>query len=249
MRRFFVEEINPEVGLCIIPKKEAGHMVKVLRMKQGDRFILMDAKGNRFEAVLEDISRHEVSARIIRELPGPTSSPIAINIYQALLKPRMMDYLVEKTSELGVSRIKPFYSERTVIRLDQNSTSNKLRHWKEIARTSSKQSGRLVPADITEPVQFDELIKSISKTNGLKVVLWEGENITDLKELLRSKKPSKNFFGVIGPEGGFARKEIDQLKDAAIIPVSLGSRILRAETAAIALTTIIQYECGDLGIK
>lgn len=248
MRRFFIEETNIQNGLCIIPEKEAKHMIKVLRMKQGDAFILMDANGNRFESVIEDISRHEVSSRIIRELPKPSTSPISINIYQAVIKPRMMDYMVEKTSELGVSRITPFYSERTVIKLDDDNASNKLRHWKEITRSASKQSGRLVPAEISAPVQFGDMIKSIMKTKGLKTALWESENITDLKELLRSEKPSSHFTGVIGPEGGFTKKEIDQLKDAGIIPTSLGSRILRAETASIALTTIIQYEWGDLGV-
>ncbi|MGD9159108.1 MAG: 16S rRNA (uracil(1498)-N(3))-methyltransferase [Desulfobacteraceae bacterium] len=247
MRRFFIEEIDQKDGLCVIPEKEAKHMIKVLRMKQGDSFILMDEKGNHFESVIEDISRYEVSARIVKALPKPSISPVTINICQAVLKPRMMDYMVEKTSELGVSSIMPFYSERTVIKLDDSKAVNKTRHWKEIARSASKQSGRIAPAEISGPVQFNDLIKSASKTEGLKVVLWEGEDITYLKKLIRSENPSSNFTGIIGPEGGFAKKEIEQLKDAGIVPVSLGSRILRAETAAIALTTIIQYEWGDLG--
>ena len=248
MRRFFIEEINPEEGLCVIPEKEARHMVKVLRMRPGDPFVLMDGKGERFEAVIENISRHEVSAKIIKALPGPTSSPLSINICQAVLKPRMMDYMVEKTSELGVAAIMPFFSERTVIRLDDNKASNKTRHWKEIARSASKQSGRLVPAEISVPVQFDKLVGLVGKRDGLKVVLWEGEKRTDLKELLGYEKRSQDFTGIIGPEGGFTENEIAQLRDACIIPVSMGSRILRAETAAIALATIIQYELGDLGI-
>ena len=248
MRRFYIEEINPKDGLCVIPEKEARHMIKVLRMKPEDRFILMDGKGERFEAVIEDIKRYEVSARIIKELPEISTTPIVINIYQALLKPRMMDYLVEKTSELGVSSIMPFYSELTVINLDDSKASNKTRHWREIARSASKQSGRHVPAEISGPVKFDDLVKSLREMKSMKVVLWEGEKTTDLKELLRSQKPFSNFTGIIGPEGGFARKEIDQLRDEGIIPVSLGLRILRAETAAIALTAIVQYEWGDLGI-
>ena len=248
MRRFFIEEIDQKDGLCVISEKEAKHMIKVLRMKQGDTFILMDEKGNHFESVIENISRYEISARIIKELPKPSSSPVSINIYQAVLKPRMMDYMVEKTSELGVSAILPFYSERTVVKLDDSKAVNKTRHWREIARSASKQSGRLAPAEISGPIQFRDLIKSVGKIDSLKVVLWEAEDITDLKGLIRSQKPSPNFTGIIGPEGGFAGKEIDQLKDAGIIPVSLGSRILRSETAAIALTTIIQYEWGDLGL-
>jgi 16S rRNA (uracil1498-N3)-methyltransferase len=248
MRRFFVEKIDPENGVFVIPEKEAKHMVKVLRMKQGDRFILMDRKGNRFESVIEDASRYEVHARIIKELPKPSSSAVSINICQAVLKPRMMDYMIEKTSELGVSRIMTFYSERTIIKLGENKTSNKIRHWEEISLSASKQSGRVKPAEISAPVQLHDLIRSAKEAEGLTVVLWEGENITGLKELIRSQEPSSIFTGIVGPEGGFTGKEIVQLRDSGIIPVSIGSRILRAETAAIALTTIIQYEWGDLGI-
>ncbi|MBN2420070.1 MAG: 16S rRNA (uracil(1498)-N(3))-methyltransferase [Deltaproteobacteria bacterium] len=248
MRRFYIEEINPEKGLCVIPEKEAKHMLKVLRMRQGDRFVLMDGKGNRFDAEIGDISHHKVTARLISELPKPSSSPVNITIFQAMIKPRMMDYMIEKTSELGVSHIIPFYSERTVIRINDNNSSNKTRHWKEIARSASKQSGRPRPAEIAEPVQLSDLIKTISNTHGMKIVLWEGENNTDLRKLLKAEEPSADFTAIIGPEGGFAKKEIEQLKDSNVIPVSLGSRILRAETAAIALTTIIQYEWGDLGI-
>jgi len=248
LRRFYIEETEKKDGLCIIPEKEAKHMIKVLRMKQGDRFILMNYKGERFEARIEGISRFEVSARIIKELPKPPSSPVSINICQAVIKTRMMDYMVEKTSELGVSRITPFYSERTVIKFDDKKALNKTRHWREIARSASKQSGRLLPADISEPLRFDDLIKFAGDIDGVKIVLWESERIKDLKEMLVSKGPSSNFTGIIGPEGGFTKREIDQLKNAGIVSVSLGSRILRAETAAIALTTIIQYEWGDLGV-
>ncbi len=248
MRRFFIDEINPEDGVCSLPEKEVRHMIKVLRMKQGDRVILMDGKGRRFESVIEHISRHEASARITMELPELSSSPVAINICQAVLKPRMMDYMVEKTSELGVSRITPFYSGRTVIKFDENNASNKTRHWKEIARSAVKQSGRPSPVEISDPLMFNDLLKLIHESDGFKVVLWESENNTDLKEQLRSVPPSGDITGIIGPEGGFTENEIDQLREAGIIPVSLGTRILRAETAAIALSTIIQYEWGDLGI-
>ncbi len=249
MRRFFIEEIDTEDGLCLIPEKEAKHMVKVLRITKGDHIILMDGKGERFEAVMEEVTRHKVYARIIKELPRPLTSPIAITICQALLKPYMMDYMVEKTSELGVFAIMPYYSERTVFKLDENNAFNKKRHWKKIAQSATKQSDRLTPSDISAPVEFDDMIKLLWECDGLKVVLWEGENITDLKALLCISGPSQKFTGVIGPEGGFSQKEISKLREAGTIPVSLGSRILRAETAAIALTTVIQYEWGDLGIQ
>lgn len=248
MRRFFIENIEPGAGSFIIPEKEARHMVKVLRMKQGDRFILMTAEGLRFEAEIEGNTNHGLSAKITGELQRPEPSPVEIKICQALLRSRKMDYLIEKTSELGISAILPFFSERTVIKLDDKKQTNKLRHWKEITRSAVKQSGKDIPAVISEPVPFDSLISNLRDAEGLKTVLWEGENTRDLKEVLRAKGPEACFTGVIGPEGGFTPGEIEMLKKGGVTPVSLGTRILRAETAAITLAAIIQYEWGDLGI-
>jgi len=249
LRRFFIEEIKEKDGICAIPEPEARHIIKVLRMRQGDRLILMDSKGERFEASIESLSRRKLTVKLIKKLPTPPDSPVSIDICQAVIKPRVMDYMIEKTSELGISNIHPFYSERTIIKLENNKVSQKIRRWKEISRSAVKQSGRPLPAGISEPVSLNELLKNFKKREGLKVVLWEGEGIQDLKGLLREGTPAPHFTGVVGPEGGFSQAEIAQLKDAGFIPASLGTRILRAETAAIALAAIVQYEWGDLGVR
>lgn len=247
MRRFFIEEIKEKDGICIIPESEAKHILKVLRMKQGDSLILMDSKGISFEALIESVTRRELTAKLIKKLPEPEPSPISIDIYQALIKSRKMDYMIEKTSELGVSNIIPFYSERTVIKFEENKMQQKMRHWKEISKSAAKQSGRPVPADILKPISFKELLHNLQNKEGLKVVLWEGEFGNDIKGLLRSSLPGSHFTGIIGPEGGFSQDEINALKNAGFIPAGLGTRILRAETAAITLVAIVQYEWGDLG--
>jgi 16S rRNA (uracil1498-N3)-methyltransferase len=249
MRRFFIDEIKDVDGSCVMPGSEAKHIVKVLRMKQGDRMILMDSKGASFEALIESVTRRELTVKLIKKLPEPPPSPISIDICQAVIKPRLMDYMIEKTSELGVSNIIPFYSERSVIKFEENKVQQKLRHWKEISRSAVKQSGRPVPANILKPVPFKDLLRSLQNKEGLKVVLWEGELDNDIKGLLKSGLPESHFTGIIGPEGGLSLDEIDALKNAGFIPAGLGSRILRAETAAIALVTIFQYEWGDLGIQ
>jgi len=120
MRRFFIEEIKEKEGFCKVPEPEARHIVKVLRMKQGDRLILMDSGGKRFEASIESAALKELTVKLIKKLPEPPPSPVSIDICQALIKSRVMDYMIEKTSELGISNIIPFYSERTVIKLDKN---------------------------------------------------------------------------------------------------------------------------------
>ena len=223
-------------------------MIKVLRMKAGDLCALINAKGEGFEAVIETASRKGVYARIIKPLPLKAPSPVQIEICQAVLKPRMMDHMIEKTSELGINRIQPYYSDRTVIKPDKDIGLNRQRHWRMIAQSALKQCGRAIPTDIKEPIDFKEMVMAVAQKKGVKIVLWEGEERSELKTILRANGPAPDFTGIIGPEGGFTGQEVNLMMDAGITPVSVGTRILRAETAAIVLTAIVQYEWGDLGL-
>jgi 16S rRNA (uracil1498-N3)-methyltransferase len=247
MRRFFVEEIKERDGFVVIKGPEARHISRVLRMNKGDHFILMDGKGSRFEAVIESSGPKEIRVRLAGVLPIPVSSPVDIILCQALLKSRAMDYLIEKSSELGVIEIIPFFSERTVIRDVRYSSEGRARRWREIAQGAAKQSDRIKPAEICLPASFREICERYQNDDAMKVILWEREESTDLKRLLRAHPSSARFIGMVGPEGGFASTEIDMAGKAGFIPVSIGRRILRAETAAVTLVAIVQYEWGDLG--
>ena len=229
LRRFFVGEIKTIDGGCLVTGSEARHITKVLRMGRGDRLILLDGKGARFLAVIESASPREVKVVLEKRLPGPLPSPLKITLCQALLKSRHMDYLIQKTSELGVDRILPFSSERTVVRLPKNGVANKLRRWREVAQNSAKQSGRSIPAEIEECIPFDARVAPWKGEDALKVVLWEAEGVQDLKSLLKTSAGIKSFAGMVGPEGGFTREEIHMAREAGFTPVSLGNRILRSE--------------------
>ena len=232
----------------MIRGSEAKHITKVLRMRRGDRLILMDSHGARFQALIESSRHHEVLVTLEKSLPKSSPSPIQITLCQALLKSRAMDYVIQKTSELGVDRIFPFSSERTVVRIDEDRVGNKARHWREIAYHTSKQSGRGIPAKIDPLSSFKDLVEQERWEDAMKVILWEDEEAKDLKGLLRGSSPPGKFIGVVGPEGGFARKEIESAGRAGFISVSLGDRVLRAETSAITMVAIVQYEWGDLSL-
>jgi len=249
LRRFFVEEISVDNGACIISGSEAKHISNVLRMRAGDRFILMDGKGFRFQAVIESASSKGVRAVLEKPLPKAPPSPVHITLCQALTKSRAMDDLLQKTSELGVDHIVPFYSERTVVEYKKERLVNKIRHWREIAISAAKQCGRSIPTRIEPPSSFRELMERWRGEVALKVVLWEEEESKDLKSALRASPPTANFVGIIGPEGGFSKREIAAAGDAGFVSVSLGERILRADTAAITTVAIVQYELGDLCLK
>ena len=250
MKRFFLEEIKKTAdGFCVITGSEARHISKVLRMKKGDRFLLMDRIGDRYETEIESISSSEVLVRLLRPLQGPDSSGFEITLCQAILKTGHMDFMIEKSSELGVTRIMPFFSERTVVKLDHDNAANKVRRWREKAVSAAKQSDRAVPAEISMPGIFTDILREWQENDSLKVILWEKEESKDLKELLRAAAPFNHFVGLVGPEGGFSTGEVDAAAQSGFIPVSLGKRILRAETAAMALVAVVQYEWGDLSLE
>ena len=248
MRHFFVDEIRETEGVCSISGSEAKHITRVLRMKAGERFILMDGKGVRFQVVIQSAKPREVLVCLEKPIPKPLPSPVTIILCHALLKSRPMDYLIQKTSELGVDRILPFPSERTITVLKGKRLSSRMRHWREVAQNAAKQSGRHMPAAIEDLCSLKELVKKWQRQDCLKVILWEDEGSKDLKGLLKSSSSIEAFIGIVGPEGGFAKEEIEIARDSGFIPVSLGNRVLRSETAAITMVAIVQYEMGDLSL-
>lgn len=248
MRRFYIEEINSDDKLCVITGSEAKHITKVLRMTPGDRFILMDGEGSRFEALIESVSSREVVVLLENRLPEPLPSAVNITLCQALLKPSAMDYLIQKTSELGVDCILPFFSGRTVISFDEDRLANKMRHWREIAKNSAKQCGRSVPVKIETPCSFKELMVKWHGEKALKAILWEDERSKNFKTLLKSSSAIKRFMGIVGSEGGFTWEEIEAAGEAGFESASMGGRVLRAETAAITMVAVVQYELGDLSL-
>lgn len=246
LRRFIVDEVRPEQGLVSIKGHEARHISRVLRIGPGDRIVLMDKKGARFLAQVESAGPDHVTVSIQESLQAPLSSPLEITLCQALLRQGPMDFVIQKTSELGVSHLFPFLSERTVVKPDEKGKANKMRHWEEIAIAASKQSDREKPPVIHPVFPFTGLVDRFKTGNHLKVILWEGEETRDLKGVIRDLKPGTAAVGIIGPEGGFAGGEIEAAVKAGFLPVSMGRRILRAETAAVAFVAVLQYEWGDL---
>jgi len=246
LRRFLIDKIDPGAEAVTIQGDEARHVAKVMRMRPGDRLTLMDTAGARYQAVIDTLTSREVRVRIESPLPSPALSPVTITICQSLLKARAMDYMVQKASELGVHTIVPFFCRRTEGRYDHRRIVKKTAHWRNIARSATKQSNRRAPAEIPDPFSFSRLMETWKGRDALKIFLWEREESQDLKNLLRTAPLRAQFIAVVGPEGGFEPDEAATARDAGFIPVSLGTRILRAETAAIAVSVIVQYEWGDL---
>lgn len=244
-----MERIEGEGGPFSIKGREARHIARVLRMGPGDRLILMDRAGKRFEAIIESADQKEVRVLLSGSIPSPSAPQVEIVLCQAVLKSQAMDALVQKASELGVASIYPFLSSRTVVRLDERRSLQKARRWQEITEAAAKQSDRHMPPTIYPCMGFLEMMERWRGEPASKVILWEQEAKLDLKSFLRDSAPRPRFIGVVGPEGGFELREIEAAKHAGFLPLSLGGRILRAETAAIAVVALVQYEWGDLCLR
>lgn len=238
MRRFFIEKDDIKGSTVALRGDEAHHLKTVLRMEPGAVVELFDGLGSIYVAKIKALTS-AVSLEILSHETAPTTKP-TLNVAQGVLQGKKMDFLVQKASELGVGSIIPFHSKHTTLR---NPSENKIYRWQKIAFEASKQCRRPHPLEVKPLTSLDEILSSASKYT-LKVILWEQEKKNTLKDL-KDLNSLDSLLVVIGPEGGFAREEIDRCRHAGFLPVSMGSRTLRAETAALSAMAIVQFLAGN----
>jgi 16S rRNA (uracil1498-N3)-methyltransferase len=209
----------------------------------GSIITLTDPKGNDFRGRVTRLSEEEASIFIFDAFPSPTESSLEIILLQALPEKERMELIIQKTTELGVSAILPFQSERSISLKEREAKQKKAHRWQHIAIKAVQQSRRAKVPYVGECRPFQEVLEDC-REDGLKILLWEKEG-ENLKGVLRESLTQK-IYVMVGPEGGFTDREVKLAKEKRFIPVKLGQRILRTETAAIALLGILQYELGDL---
>jgi 16S rRNA (uracil1498-N3)-methyltransferase len=225
--------------------EEVKHIKKVLRLRAGDEVVVFDGLGKEFEGTIVEEGLSSVMIKIQKVYSSKKDSPLEVTLAQSLLKGEKMDYLIQKATELGVKDVIPFLSSRSVPLLDKLGKLKRHHRWERIAIEASKQCGRSVVPKIESLQDYSEILRRASP-NTLRLIFWEREG-TKLKEILERSKESKKIFFVIGPEGGLSKGEVEEAKRAGFIPVTLGKRILRAETASLCFLSILQYEQGDIG--
>jgi 16S rRNA (uracil1498-N3)-methyltransferase len=245
MSRFYVPTPQIEKGMLRVEGNEVKHIRRVLRLKAGDEIIVFDSLGKEYEGTIIEETTSSVVIKIQNIFLSKRDSPLDVTLAQSLLKGEKMDYLIQKATELGVKEIIPFFSSRSVPLLEKSGRLKRHHRWGRIAIEASKQCGRGVVPKI-EPLQDYSEMLQIASPGSLCLILWEREG-GQLKEVLERSKEKTRIFFIIGPEGGFSQEEVEEAKRAGFIPVTLGRRILRAETASLCLLSIIQYEQGDIG--
>jgi len=209
----------------------------------GSLITLTDSKGNDFRGRVLRLSKEEASVLIFDAYPWPTESPLEIILLQALPEKERMEFIIQKATELGVSAIIPFKSERSISLEERERKQKKSLRWQEIAIKAVQQSRRAKIPKVESYRTFEEALE-VCKGDVLKILLWEKKGL-NLRNVLKEYFPQKVYV-MIGPEGGFNEGEVELAKGKGFIAIKLGQRILRTETAAIALMAILQYELGDL---
>jgi len=245
MARFYIPQPRIENGMLSVEGDEVKHIRKVLRLKSGDEISVFDGLGREFEGAIVKEGLSAVVIGIKNVYSSTRDSPLEVTLAQSLLKGEKMDYLIQKATELGIEEIVPFLSSRSVPFLEKSKRIERLQRWKRIAVEASKQCGRRVVPEIEFLQYYPEMLQRATP-DSLRLILWEREGVK-LKEILERPKERKKIFFVVGPEGGFSEGEVDEAKGSGFTPVTLGRRILRAETASLCLLSILQYELGDMG--
>ncbi|MBI5699725.1 16S rRNA (uracil(1498)-N(3))-methyltransferase [Candidatus Saganbacteria bacterium] len=243
MNRFYVPSDQIKGDEVSITGSDVNHIKNVLRLKAGDKIEVFDGSQKSYLCELQEFNREFIRGMIISETKKDIEPTIKVTLAQCLLKGKKMDLVIQKAVELGVDRVIPVTSERSVPDIKEKE-DKKLSHWRTIAKEAAEQCGRTLVPDISSLLSFEELLK-LGKTFDLALVPWELETGNSLKQAL--KEPRRlaagpaSFLVTIGPEGGFSNEEIAKAGSAGFKAVSLGRRILRAETAAISTLANIYF--------
>ncbi len=218
----------------------ANHVARVLRLRPGDPLILFDDTGGEYAATVRELLRDAVRVTVGDYLDVSRESPLRVTLAQGISRGDRMDVVVQKATELGVHRIVPLLTERTVVRLNAGQAANRLRHWRAIAVAACEQCGRNKLPEVTPPMALQEFLVSDLPT-GLRLLLKP-----DARLKARELPEANAATLLIGSEGGLSDAEQSAALAAQFQGLSLGPRILRTETAALAALAVVQQQLGDL---
>ena len=244
MHKFFVEKNQIENNKIYIEGKDVNHISNVLRLEKKEKIQICNKNTlENYIAEIEEIQKEKIITNIVEKLQISVESNVEIHLYQGLPKADKMELIIQKTTELGIYKIIPVDMVRCVVKLDEKDIKKKIERWQKIAEGAAKQSKRDIIPKIENKLKLKDLINKI-KEYDIFIVAYEEEEEKTLKQVLKKLENKNNYkIGIlIGPEGGIDLKEIEILKENGAIIVTLGKRILRTETAPIAMVSNILYE-------
>ena len=246
--RFFVPPEWLAGGAVTIAGAQAHQIGRVLRMRPGDHVVVLDDSGWEFDVRLLTVQPELVRGEVMSRQPAAGEPHTRITLYQGMLKRDRFEFVLQKGTELGIAEFVPLVTARTVA-LDREAPGKKHARWQAIIQEAAEQSRRGRRPALRPAMAFAQACEEASRCAGLKVLPWEEESRTSLRSVLRAAGPAGPGAAVrlfVGPEGGFTQEEVDLAQGCGLQPVTLGRRILRAETAGLVAAAAILYEGGDL---
>lgn len=243
MHRFFIPQ--PYADEMTIEGIDARHIYTVLKMKPGEKVQIVSDDGVTALAEIAAAAPGRTVVKCLEVIAESHEPAVRITLAQGLVKGEKMDFIIQKAVELGVSHIVPLAMEHSVVRYDGTKAAKKRERWQKIAESAAKQSKR----DIIPQVEPVSTIDNLMAENdcGVKIIAYECEDRQGLKQVLQANPETDSILIIIGPEGGITETELNAARVGGAVPVSLGRRILRAETAGLTALAAILYEFDELG--
>ncbi len=243
--RFYIPPENATEDRVLFRKEDENHIRNSLRLGPGDQVYAFDGKGVQYLVQLDQVDKQGVEGKVLQHEQSINESPLAITLGQAWIKESKMSTLVRQAVELGIVALYPLVTERCQTKKKALQESSKTSRWEEIARQAARQSGRAVVPEIKKQFYSPDEFFTEGQSFDLKLLFWEDEKGTRLQDI-SAKKGVKTASLLFGPEGGWSSEEIETARSQGYQTVSLGPRILRAETAPLAAISVLQYMWGDI---
>lgn len=243
MHRFFIP--RPYADEMEIDGIDARHIYTVLKMKTGEKVQIVSDDGVTALAQITETAPGRTVVKCLEIIAESHEPAVKITLAQGLVKGEKMDFIIQKAVELGVSRIVLLAMEHSVVRYDGDKAAKKRERWQKIAESAAKQSKRDIIPEVATVTTMDRLMAECDCTT--KIIAYECEDKQGLKQALRANPQTDSILVIIGPEGGISEAELNTARAGGAVPVSLGRRILRAETAGLTALSAILYEFDELG--
>ncbi len=241
MQHFFVPPSQVGEGGIRVEGPDVNHMKNVLRMRPGEELMVSDGDNRKYRCAVERYEEGAAYLKILEEEMADTELPSKIYLFQGLPKQEKMEWIVQKSVELGVCQVVPVMVRRCVVKLDEKKAQKKVSRWQQIAESAAKQAGRDYIPKVEQVLPYQEALKM---ADGLDVLLIPYELERDVegsKEIIQAIRPGQSVGIFIGPEGGFEKEEVEAAIAAGATPISLGRRILRTETAGLTALSLLMF--------
>lgn len=241
MQHFFVTPSQVEGERIYIEGSDVNHMKNVLRMRPGEAVAISDGDNLKYRCVVEGYEEGRAVLAIQQRMPVDTELPCRITLFQGLPKQDKMELIVQKAVELGASQVVPVATRRSVVKLDEKKAAKKLQRWQQIAESAAKQAGRGYIPQVSSVLSYQEALEKAGELDVLLIPYELAEGMEEARKVVASIAQGQSVGIIIGPEGGFEKEEVDAAIHQGAKAITLGRRILRTETAGLAILSILMF--------